>query len=344
MKTKLVVLIGVIMLFITPFFGLVSFAKAQPTTENSLIVGAAGNEKAWDPAISEADMMNYLKNHALEELVWQDTKGDIHPLLAESWTIHERPDGVSAAGPNQGGVAAIEFKLREDVTFHDGSPFNASVVKWNFDRLTQVSGYDNLIWNNIHWMNPRSYTNRFIPTWDLSWALNDPEVSFIDTAAWAAIDDGDYITYQSKTSAGFTSYYIWFDLTGDNSTADPAPSGRLPIYCNISAAATQEDVSNALGAAINAVTEISASNTADNVTITNALDGDVPDIADFNSGLAVSTLSQGIIRNPFGTVNPEYIPKINETIVVSEYVVNVTMNTWYTDLTCFSGYHQDNFC
>lgn len=44
------------------------------------------------------------------------------PWLAESWEISE--DGRS-----------YTFKLRNDVTFHDGTPFNAEAVKFNFDRL-----------------------------------------------------------------------------------------------------------------------------------------------------------------------------------------------------------------
>ena len=331
---NLICSIGAFLFLITPFFGFVSFANAQ-TTENSLIYGGVNAvPKTWDPATSQADLMGYIKSHAIESFGWQDTKGEYHPLLAESWTIHARPDGVSASGANEGGVAAIEFKLQEGVTFHDGSAFNASVAKWNIDRTIQISGYDNLQWNNIHWMNPAPYKNRFIPTWDLTWAINDPEVSFIDTANWATIDDGDYIAYSSVAQ----DYYIWFDLTGDNSTSDPAPSGRIPIYCNISASTVQKNVSDVLGAAIGAVSDISASNTADNVTITNGADGDVTDIADVDSGLTVSTLSQGIIRNTFGTVNPEYIPVINSTIVVSEYVLNVTLNKWYTDMGQFGWY------
>ncbi|GAH65857.1 unnamed protein product, partial [marine sediment metagenome] len=175
---------------------------------------------------------------------------------------------------------------------------------------------------------------------DLSWAINDPEVSLIDTAAWATIDDGDYINYTSRYGVGageYNDYYIWFDTTGDGS-ADPAPAGRLPIYCNITTATTQVNVSDALGAAIGAVSEISAANTADNVTITNTFDGNVPDIADVNSNLAVSTLSQGIIRNPFKTSDPEFIPIIKETIVVSEFVINCTLNKWYSDLGLFGWY------
>ena len=327
---NLICLIGVFLFLITPFFSFVSFANAQ-STENSLIVGATSSDpQNWDPAISQADLMGAIKGSAMEALVWVDSFGNLHPLLAESWTIHNRSDEISSLGENQGGVAAIEFKLREGVTFQDGSAFNASVVKWNYDRALQISGYDDPQWMANYWMDPASYRSRFTPNWDLTWGINDPDVSFIDTAAYASIPDGGYITYTAKTTTGVQDYYIYFDTTGTNST-DPAPSGRMPIYCDISASTVQKNVSDVLSAAIGAVSGISATNTDDNVTITNALDGDVTDIADVDSGLTVSTVSQGIMRNPYASKGgAEYIPIINETIAVSEYVVNFTLNKWYS--------------
>ncbi len=46
---------------------------------------------------------------------------DPAPLLATSWTTSD--DGLSTA-----------FELRDDVTFHDGTKFDAKVACWNFDR------------------------------------------------------------------------------------------------------------------------------------------------------------------------------------------------------------------
>ena len=55
-----------------------------------------------------------------DSLTMQDDKGEPQPWLATSW---ERPDPLT-----------WRFKLRTDVTFHDGSTFDATVVKKNLDR------------------------------------------------------------------------------------------------------------------------------------------------------------------------------------------------------------------
>ncbi|MGG4488580.1 nickel ABC transporter substrate-binding protein [Metabacillus idriensis] len=58
-----------------------------------------------------------------ESLV-ENTKEGIKPLLAESWEVSK--DGK-----------VYTFHLREDVTFHDGEPFNAEAVKKNIDAVQQ---------------------------------------------------------------------------------------------------------------------------------------------------------------------------------------------------------------
>lgn len=57
-----------------------------------------------------------------DNLVVQLPDGSIKPWLAKEWSISK--DGKS-----------YTFKLREDVKFHDGTPFNAEAVKYNLDRV-----------------------------------------------------------------------------------------------------------------------------------------------------------------------------------------------------------------
>jgi ABC-type transport system substrate-binding protein len=55
-------------------------------------------------------------------LVRFDARVQLHPDLAVSWT--QSRDGLTWT-----------FKLRKGVKFHDGTPFNAEAVKYNFDRF-----------------------------------------------------------------------------------------------------------------------------------------------------------------------------------------------------------------
>lgn len=57
-----------------------------------------------------------------DSLVVELEDGTIKPWLATSWEVSEDKKSYT-------------FKLREDVTFHDGTPFNAEAVKFNFDRI-----------------------------------------------------------------------------------------------------------------------------------------------------------------------------------------------------------------
>lgn len=63
--------------------------------------------------------------HVLDCLTYVDPQtGDVTPWLAESWEVTE--DGTE-----------YTFTLRQDVTFHDSTPFNAEAVKANFDYTMQ---------------------------------------------------------------------------------------------------------------------------------------------------------------------------------------------------------------
>lgn len=60
-------------------------------------------------------------HHVLDTLVAVNPEdGTINPWLATSWEVS--PDGK-----------VYTFNLRKDVTFHDGTPFNAEAVKYNFE-------------------------------------------------------------------------------------------------------------------------------------------------------------------------------------------------------------------
>lgn len=72
-----------------------------------------------DPAHGMDTMLKELAG-VCETLTYANSDFSIQPMLATEWSQVDED--------------TWEFKLREDVTFHDGSEFNAEAVKWSLDR------------------------------------------------------------------------------------------------------------------------------------------------------------------------------------------------------------------
>ncbi len=102
--------------------GTLTGAQAQ-TPPGVLIVGQIAEPKALDPAAVTAVNDFRILMNVYDGLVrYKDGTLEVEPALATDWTISE--DGT-----------VYTFTLREGVSFHDGSAFNAEAVKFNFDRM-----------------------------------------------------------------------------------------------------------------------------------------------------------------------------------------------------------------
>jgi len=62
-----------------------------------------------------------------DALVSRGPDGEYYPHLAESWEVSDD-------------YLEWTFHLRDDVTFHDGTPFNAEAAKWFFDKARDPEG------------------------------------------------------------------------------------------------------------------------------------------------------------------------------------------------------------
>ncbi len=97
-------------------------AAAEPS--GTLRVATTTMPNAIDvPMGSETNALN-VAWQVYNSLVWIDDTGKVVPSLAESWEVSE--DG-----------ATYTFKLREDVTFHNGEPFDADSVVYSWKRGIQ---------------------------------------------------------------------------------------------------------------------------------------------------------------------------------------------------------------
>lgn len=97
-------------------------APAAPARGGNLVYGMYTKFDSLDPTVSTFSVVSTIGYNIYEPMVWQTSAGKFEPGLAESWTIS--PDAKE-----------YTLKLRKDVKFHDGTPFNAEAVKFTFDRI-----------------------------------------------------------------------------------------------------------------------------------------------------------------------------------------------------------------
>jgi peptide/nickel transport system substrate-binding protein len=104
-----------------------ALALAAPSAEaqsrrDSVVLGMVLEPPGLDPTTAPAAAIGEIVHlNVLEGLTKINRDGSITPLLAESWTVD--PDGK-----------LYTFKLRKGVKFHDGEDFDASDVKFSFER------------------------------------------------------------------------------------------------------------------------------------------------------------------------------------------------------------------
>ena len=111
-------------------------APAQQQSPGQILTRAMTDEPvAIDPHGAANSGLNLVLPYLYDTLVTRQRDGKLLPLLAESWQVS--PDGKS-----------IDFKLKEGVKFHDGTPLNAEAVVFTFERFKK-EGTKSPIYGNI---------------------------------------------------------------------------------------------------------------------------------------------------------------------------------------------------
>lgn len=87
-----------------------------------LVVGIGTDASTLDPHLCTDSATEVINKNIYNNLVRFDSNMKLVPDLATEWKLAK--DGVTWT-----------FKLRQGVTFHDGTPFNAAAVKFNLERI-----------------------------------------------------------------------------------------------------------------------------------------------------------------------------------------------------------------
>lgn len=94
----------------------------DPQSGGTLRIALLSSPESLDPHLNTSFAASNYGNSVFDKLTWQDPEtGEIGPWLATSWEVNDTN-------------TEFTFTLRDGVTFSDGTPFNADIVKKNFDQ------------------------------------------------------------------------------------------------------------------------------------------------------------------------------------------------------------------
>ena len=199
----------------------------------------------WDPAITDwynviysymASANEYIigTNHIkYDGGVNADSGGSIFyeqwiPILVTDWDLHARTDEINLQNfTNTGGYEYIDLTLREGVKFHDGSDWNATVLKWNIDRNHLINcnytglarGPDEGTLLGSHLVEDSK------PYWTASWNLSHWDSPNLGTTPPATDPTVlDYAWYDLGPNASLVEY-PQVNILPNNTVMNPKPYG-----------------------------------------------------------------------------------------------------------------------
>ena len=109
------------------FVALVLQVTVASAIAQTFVFGAQGEPVQLDPAVITDGISGRITRQIYDGLVkYKGATTEVEPSLAQSWEVS--PDGK-----------VWTFTLRRNVKFHDGTPFDAKAVVWNFERWWKTS-------------------------------------------------------------------------------------------------------------------------------------------------------------------------------------------------------------
>ncbi|MEM7537061.1 MAG: ABC transporter substrate-binding protein [Chloroflexota bacterium] len=192
--------------------------------EGTLQIAHPSNHVTWDPHKDQRTASLQYLNPVFEGLLRESNDGrSFIAELATGWVEDE---------------AGVTFTLREGVTFHDGTPFDAEVVVANFNRVKEVGHnvYKGLLRNvasveAIDALTVRYHYSRFDGTVLLT--LSRFAGKMISPAAFATVHEGNPIgtgpyIYNAETSALDNTFKVYdFNPTYWNNLTQPVARVEL---------------------------------------------------------------------------------------------------------------------
>ncbi len=148
-------------------FALLCIHPASFAQSNRIVYGLTLQPSGFDPHVNRSSELGIPLRSVYDTLVYRDpeTKQFV-PGLASSWEISD--DGL-----------VYTFHLKDGVTFHDGTPFNAAAVAANLDQITAI---DTASQWAIFLLGPYDHYE-IVDALTIKLVLNEPYAPLLDSLA-----------------------------------------------------------------------------------------------------------------------------------------------------------------
>jgi peptide/nickel transport system substrate-binding protein len=209
--------------------------SANPTT-GAKATGKPGGEIAFglnlepdnlDPAVTPFAVSHTVMMNIYDPLVWRGKDGKFYPGLAERWETSA--DGMT-----------YTFYLRKGVKFHDGTPFSADAVKFQFDRTADPatkSGFAaNLLGPYDHTEIMDDYTAKVVFKAPYAPFLDGASQAFLGICSPTAVKRDPQAFLRNPVGTGFMKFSEWAEKDHITLVRNPDYNWAPPFFDHTGAA------------------------------------------------------------------------------------------------------------
>jgi peptide/nickel transport system substrate-binding protein len=198
---------GALLMVLALLSSLVLTTSAQDEGDNVFTFGTFGDPVELDPAVVTDGVSFRVTTQGCEALLFYDgSTTNVIPGLASSWETSE--DGLTWT-----------LQLEEDVMFHDGTPFNAEAVVWNFEHwqfpAEAFADESFTYYNYMFGEGDDSFVESVEATgeYEVTFTLKEPNGGFLNTLAMPMFSIASP-TFVQEAGADYGSPDVGYSCTG----------------------------------------------------------------------------------------------------------------------------------
>jgi len=203
--------------FVTAILVLLGLAgcRAARAGDGRLVYGLTLAPSGLDPDVNLSSELGIPLTSVYDTLVFQDPQTrEFVPGLAERWDISD--DGL-----------VYTFYLRQDVTFHDGTPFNSEAVQANLERITS----DTLASQKARFMLGPFARSEVLDEYTIALYLQEPCAPLLDSLSQVYLGMASPTAFE-RWGTDYQLHQVGtgpFTMVEYSPGDDPGQRGRVPL-------------------------------------------------------------------------------------------------------------------